>query len=78
MPLSGIDEQHLSSADLALLQSVVEMKAALGHDQRDRDRVSVLGHVLPRFQSQSDHAHRSAVRDLLETKSAMTFGWASR
>jgi len=78
MPLSGVDEQHLSSADLAMLQPVVKMKAAFGHDQRDGDGVSVLGHVLPRFQSQADHAHRSAVSDLLETKSAMTLARAGR
>jgi hypothetical protein len=72
MPLAGIDEEHLSHTDFASLQPIVEMKAALGHDQRDGNRVSVLGHVLPRFQSQSDHAHRSTVGDLLETKSSVT------
>ena len=51
MPLSRIDQQHLSRADIAFLQAIVEMKAALGHDQRDGDRVSVLRHVLARFQS---------------------------
>jgi hypothetical protein len=78
MPLPRVDEHHLSRADVASIQPVVEVKAALGHDQRDGDRVSMLGHVLPRFQSESDHAHRSTVGDLLETKGSVNLAWARR
>jgi len=78
MPLPRVYEHHLSRADLASLQPVVEMKAALGHDQRDGDRVSMLGYVLPWFQSQSDHPHRSTVGDLLETKGSVNVARARR
>src|ERR1700681_403893 len=37
-------------------------------DQGHRNGVAVLRNVLSRLQPQADHAHRSAVRDLLEAK----------
>jgi len=50
------------------MHPVVEVEAAAGDDQCDRDRVAVLGHGLARFEAQADHAHGTAVRDLLEAK----------
>src|SRR5205823_7400756 len=41
-----------------------------GDDERDRNRIAVLGHVLARIEPQADHAHRPAVRDLLEADRA--------
>jgi hypothetical protein len=64
--LSWVDQQHLAYPDLSLILSVVEMQVALGHYQRNRDRVAVLRNVLTRLQPQSDHTHRSTVGDLLE------------
>jgi 2-phosphosulfolactate phosphatase len=52
------------------MRAVVEVEAAPGDDQRNGDRVAVLGHGLPGLQAQPDHAHRPAVRDLLEPKRA--------
>src|SRR3989442_1297392 len=51
MTLAGVDQEHLAGADCALMRSVIEMKAAHGDDQRDRDRVAVLRHSLARLQA---------------------------
>src|SRR5487761_323704 len=76
VPFAGIDQEHLASAHLARLRPIIEMKPALGHDERDWDRVAMLRNVLPRIEPQADDAHRPAVRDLLKTKWAMLFsGW---
>src|SRR5487761_1145610 len=65
VPFAGIDQEHLASAHLARLRPIIEMKPALGHDERDWDRVAMLRNVLPRIEPQADDAHRPAVRDLL-------------
>jgi hypothetical protein len=46
------------------------LEAAVGHDQRNRNGVAVLGHSLACVEAQANHAHRSAIRDLLEAESA--------
>src|SRR5882762_11264265 len=69
--LAGVDQEHLARVDRALVQSIVEVKAANGDDQRDWDRVAVLRHLLPRLEPEPDHAHRPAVCDLLETERPM-------
>ncbi len=68
MAFAGVDEEHLSDADLARLLAVVETKPSTGDDQRHRDRVAVLGHGLAWLQPQPNHAHRAAICDLLEAK----------
>jgi 2-phosphosulfolactate phosphatase len=68
--LARVDEQHLTSADLTALGPVIEQQASACHDERDRDRVAVLGHALARQQTQADDAHRTAIRDLLEPERA--------
>jgi 2-phosphosulfolactate phosphatase len=45
------------------------VEAAVGDDQRHRDRVAMLRHGLARLEPEPDDTHRSAVRDLLESKS---------
>ena len=70
MPLTWVDEEHLARANLSVARSVEKMKAAHGDDQRNRDRVAVLGHVLARLQTQPHNSHRSAIGDLLETDGA--------
>ena len=70
MSLSRVDQQHLSRPDLARLRAVGEMQAASGHDQRDGDRVPMLGDGLARLEAQADNAHRTAVGDLLKPERA--------
>lgn len=72
MPFARVDEQHLARTDLARLRAVVEPEPSSGDDQRDRDRVAVLGHALAGFQAQADDAHRTAVADLFEAEGAWT------
>jgi hypothetical protein len=71
VPLSGVDEQHLTGRDLSLTGAIVEMQAADSDDQRHWDRIAMLRNVLTGVQSQADHPHRSAVGDLLEAKGAV-------
>lgn len=66
MPLARVDQQHLTRSYVARLHAVVEVQAAAGHDDRDRDRVAVLGHRLAGLEAQADDAHRAAIGDLLE------------
>ncbi len=73
--LARVDEQHLARANLGPFLSVVEMQRTDGHDQRHRDGVAVLGHVLACLEAQPDHAHRAAVTDLLEADGAT---WRAR
>jgi hypothetical protein len=71
MTLARVDQEHLAGVDRPFVRPIVEMQAPHRNDQRDRDGIAVLGHLLARLQSKSDHTHRAAVRDLLETKGAM-------
>lgn len=71
MPLARIDQQHLAGADLSSLRPVVEVQASLRDDERDRDRVPMLGHSLSRLEPQAHDPHRPAVGDLLKTKGTM-------
>jgi len=68
MPLARVDEQHLACSDLTRLHTIVEVQATAGDDQRDGDRVAMLGHGLAGLQAQTDYAHGTAVRDLLEAE----------
>jgi 2-phosphosulfolactate phosphatase len=68
MALAGIDQEHLARGHLAGGVAVVESQTTAGHDERHRDRVAVLGHVLPGLETQADHAHRPTVGDLLEAE----------
>jgi 2-phosphosulfolactate phosphatase len=68
--LTRIDQQHLADADLSGDDPVVEPQTAAGDDQRHRDGVAMLGHVLARLEAQTDDTHRTAVRDLLEAEGA--------
>ena len=68
VPFTRIDQQHLARSDLPRLFAIVEVEPASCHDQRDGDRVAVLGHGLARLQAKADHAHRTAVGDLLEAE----------
>jgi len=70
VPFAGGDQQHLAGADLAGADAVVDMEAARGDDQRHRNRVAVLRHVLARGQAQADNARRPGVRDLPEAEGA--------
>jgi hypothetical protein len=70
VPLAGVDQKHLAWPDRTGLFSVIELEAAVGHDQRNRNGVAVLGHCLACVEAQANHAHRSAIRDLLEAESA--------
>jgi len=66
VPLARVDQQHLARSDLARLDAVIEVQAAAGHDEGDRDGIAVLGHGLAGLEAQADDAHRAAVGDLLE------------
>ncbi len=68
MPLARIDQQHLAGADLSSLHPVVEVQASLRDDERDRDRVPMLGHFLSWLEAQAHDTHRPAVGDLLKAK----------
>jgi hypothetical protein len=68
--LSGIDEQHLADANLAAMRSIIEAETAAGDDEGDRNRVAMLRHLLARIETQSHHAHRPAISDLLEAERA--------
>jgi len=70
VPLAWIDEKHFASRDFSLVGSVVEVQMADRNDQRYRDCIAMLWNILSGLQSQADHAHRSAVCDLLEAKGA--------
>jgi hypothetical protein len=70
VPLPGVDQKHLACSDLARLRAVVEMEATARDDERDGNRIAVLGDSLAGLEAQTDHAHRTAVRDLLESESA--------
>lgn len=69
VPLTRIDEQHLARDDLAPLRAVVELEPPACDYESHRNRVAMLGHGLARLEAQTDDAHRTAVRDLLESKS---------
>jgi hypothetical protein len=71
VPFSGIDQEHLPGANFPSLGTVVEMQAPLGDDESDRDRVPMLGHVLPWLEAQAHDPHRPAIGDLLESKRTM-------
>ena len=71
MALAGVDQEHLAGRHLALLGAIVELKVADRHDQGYRDGVAVLGNFLAAFEPEPDHAHRSAVGDLLEAERSM-------
>jgi hypothetical protein len=68
VPLAWVDQQHLAGRDLSLAAPVVEVEVADRDDQGHWDRVAVLWNILSWLQPQTDHAHRSAVSDLLEAK----------
>jgi len=68
--LPWIDEHHLARSDLARLRPVVEMQASHGDDERQRDSVTVLGHLLPGLKAKADDPHRPAIGDLLEPEGA--------
>ena len=70
VPLPGVDQEHLACSDLARLRAIVEMETTARDDERDRNRVAVLRDCLAWLEAQTDHAHRTAVRDLLESESA--------
>ena len=72
MPFTRVDEQHLSRTHLTRLLAVVELQPSPGHDQRDGDRIAVLGYALAWLEAQTDDAHRTAVGDLLEAEGART------
>lgn len=72
MPLTRIDEQHLSRRDLARLRAIVELEPPAGDDERDRYRIAMLGHGLAGLKAQANDPHRTTVRDLLETKCPRT------
>src|SRR2546422_9264510 len=46
------------------------MQAAARDDQRDGNRVAVLGHRLAGLEAQTDNSHRAAVGDLLKPERA--------
>src|SRR2546422_10768446 len=46
------------------------MQAAARDDQRDGNRVAVLGHRLAGLEAQTDNSHRAAVSDLLKPERA--------
>jgi hypothetical protein len=52
------------------MRAVVEMEATASDDERDGNRIAVFRHGLAWFEAQTHHAHRTAVRDLLESESA--------
>lgn len=68
VPLTRIDEQHLSRRDLACLRAIVELEPSAGDYERDRYRVPMLRHGLAGLEAQANDPHRTAVRDLLETE----------
>src|SRR5487761_1589957 len=78
VPLPGVDEQHLAGRDLSFAAPVIEMQSTDGDDQRHRDRVPMFRNVLPWFESQANHAHGPAVRDLLETERPTRSLWTLR
>jgi 2-phosphosulfolactate phosphatase len=78
VPLTRVDEEHLASTDCPFSVPVVKAQTSSGHDQRDRDRVAVLGHVLARLETKADHAHRSAICDLLKAERSRLLGGGSR
>jgi hypothetical protein len=69
--LAGVDQKHLTGPNVALPRAIVEVKVADGHDERYGDGVAVLGDSLAGLEPEADHAHRSAVADLLEAERAM-------
>jgi 2-phosphosulfolactate phosphatase len=66
VPFAGVDQKHLARSNVTRLRAVIEMQAPVCDDERDWDGVAVLGHGLARFETQAHHAHRPAIRDLLE------------
>lgn len=70
MALPWIDQQHLARADVARLGAIIEVEASTRDDERDGDRVAVLGHGLPRLEAKAYDPHRSAVGELLEPEGA--------
>jgi 2-phosphosulfolactate phosphatase len=68
VPFARVDQQHLARSNFTRLCAVIELQAPVCDDQRDWNGVAVLGDGLARLETQADHAHRPAVRDLLEAE----------